>query len=376
MSNLKKFVFGLALVAVLFGVSFTSVSAQTAAELNAQIQLLLSQIAALQGGAPATGGYTFSTDLTIGSTGADVTALQNILISSGNLVMPAGTAKGYFGNLTKTAVMAWQTAHGVNPTGYVGPMTRAALNSMGGTMTPPVTGGATCPAGFNCTPTTPVSTTCPAGFTCTPVGGGTPTVGTGLSGSTGVVEDYTLMSSITNQDVGEDEEDVEVIGLVVEADSNSDLELTAVRVVFNESTNTTSDFEDYASEVSVWLDGEELARIDGSEFTDENNWTKTIALDDGAIIKAGETGDLTVAVSAVSNLDSSDDDPDSWTADITSLRYVDGRGDSTSEDPGTATRTFNFKSFASASDVELKITEDDDAINDFHIIEIDRKSVV
>ena len=128
MSNLKKFVFGLALVAVLFGVSFTSVSAQTAAELNAQIQLLLSQIAALQGGAPATGGYTFSTDLTIGSTGADVTALQNILISSGNLVMPAGTAKGYFGNLTKTAVMAWQTAHGVNPTGYVGPMTRAALN--------------------------------------------------------------------------------------------------------------------------------------------------------------------------------------------------------------------------------------------------------
>lgn len=41
--------------------------------------------------------------LGIGSTGADVVALQNTLISTGYLVMPTGVAKGYYGPLTKSA---------------------------------------------------------------------------------------------------------------------------------------------------------------------------------------------------------------------------------------------------------------------------------
>ena len=40
--------------------------------------------------------------------------------------MPAGVAYGYFGNLTKAAVAAYQTSVGITPAvGYFGPITRA-----------------------------------------------------------------------------------------------------------------------------------------------------------------------------------------------------------------------------------------------------------
>ena len=195
--------------------------------------------------------------------------------------------------------MAWQTVNGVMPAaGYFGPISQAKYAMLiAGTVispgTPPMT-GPFCPNGNpisnNCMPVTPVGPLCPNGNpisnNCAPVGT-TPPVDTGLTGSSGVVEDYTLISDFTNESVGEDESDVEVIGLEVEAGDNSDLELTAVRVVFDENgTSATSDFEDYASEVSVLLDGEEVARIDGDEFTDDNNWTKTIALDYQTIIQS------------------------------------------------------------------------------------------
>ena len=90
---------------------------------------------------PSTGaGYQFTTDLTIGSKGADVIALQDVLISKGFLTMPAGVAKGYFGTLTQTAVSKWQASAGITPAaGYVGPKSRAALNAMGGSTTPGTT---------------------------------------------------------------------------------------------------------------------------------------------------------------------------------------------------------------------------------------------
>lgn len=86
-------------------------------------------------GTSATTGTTFTRDLTVGSSGADVTALQTKLGVS---------ATGYFGSLTKAAVMSYQTANGIPSTGYVGPLTRAQLNAgsvvtTGGT----TTGGST-----------------------------------------------------------------------------------------------------------------------------------------------------------------------------------------------------------------------------------------
>lgn len=71
--------------------------------------------------------YNFTADLTVGSTGQDVTELQSILIAEGDLDIPTPT--GYFGILTKAAVIKYQIAHGITPaSGFVGPLTRAELN--------------------------------------------------------------------------------------------------------------------------------------------------------------------------------------------------------------------------------------------------------
>jgi hypothetical protein len=70
--------------------------------------------------------YTFTLFLGVGSTGTQVTNLQNYLIRKGFL---SGMATGYFGTLTQAAVKKYQTAHAISALGYVGPGTRAALNS-------------------------------------------------------------------------------------------------------------------------------------------------------------------------------------------------------------------------------------------------------
>src|SRR5690242_6971366 len=64
--------------------------AQTVADLQAQISQLLAQIQQLQsqlsaqgGGSGSMAGHSFTVDLTVGSKGADVTALQQVLINGG-----------------------------------------------------------------------------------------------------------------------------------------------------------------------------------------------------------------------------------------------------------------------------------------------------
>ncbi|OHA59317.1 MAG: hypothetical protein A2589_03370 [Candidatus Vogelbacteria bacterium RIFOXYD1_FULL_46_19] len=196
----------------------------------------------------------------------------------------------------------------------------------------------------------------------------TPAVPGNLEGDAGSVEEYELVSGINNEKVGEDEEDQEVIGVNITADEGSDLEFTAVKLVFDEGT-AASDFDEYAAEVAIFLDGEEVARVDADGFTDDNSWTRTLSLDSGAIVRAGETGELTVAVSGISNLDTNDA-TDTWTVDIRQVRFRDGAGDSTSEDPTLATRTFSFESFATAANSELKIRANDDLINNDRVIDV------
>src|SRR3989344_5406127 len=130
-------VLGLAMVLSLVGV--TPASAQTSADLQAQIASLLAQIQMLQAqlsgstGGTTGGSYNFTQTLTIGSRGSEVVALQEMLVAQGHLTMPAGVAMGYFGPLTRSAVAAWQMANGVSPAvGYFGPISRAKANSMGG----------------------------------------------------------------------------------------------------------------------------------------------------------------------------------------------------------------------------------------------------
>jgi peptidoglycan hydrolase-like protein with peptidoglycan-binding domain len=120
---------------------------------------------------------TYTRDLTIGSSGADVSALQAKLGVS--------PATGYFGSITKAAVMAYQAANGISSTGYVGPLTRAQLN-----------------AGSTVTTTTTTTTT----------GGSTTVVNTGIEGSVTANK-----SSVSNSTLREGDTMRQVLGVKLEA---------------------------------------------------------------------------------------------------------------------------------------------------------------
>ncbi len=70
-----------------------------------------------------------TTQLGIGSHGAQVTELQNFLATN-PLIYPQGTVTGYYGALTAAAVVQYQLAYNISPVGTVGPVTRASINSV------------------------------------------------------------------------------------------------------------------------------------------------------------------------------------------------------------------------------------------------------
>src|SRR3989344_1656337 len=152
----KKFVaraVGLALVLSMgFGIGTASAASLTTEQVSAIISLLqsfgadqstISNVqATLTGGTPTGGGSTpsgacsFTRDLSMGVRGDDVTCLQVYLNAGGHLSV---SATGYFGSLTKAAVMKWQSANGVSPaSGYFGSISKAKYSSLVAVVTPPV----------------------------------------------------------------------------------------------------------------------------------------------------------------------------------------------------------------------------------------------
>lgn len=75
---------------------------------------------------PAAHTFIFVYLLGVGSRGNAVQELQKRLIVEG---FYSGPVTGYFGQLTKAAVVRYQKAHGIMTTGMLGPITRASLNS-------------------------------------------------------------------------------------------------------------------------------------------------------------------------------------------------------------------------------------------------------
>ncbi|MBY0376469.1 peptidoglycan-binding protein, partial [Patescibacteria group bacterium] len=79
------------------------------------------------GDRPSTGCIELHTTLQLGSSGADVISLQQFLVSKSYLTVPSGVDMGYFGALTKSAVIAFQKANGTSADGVVGPLTRGKI---------------------------------------------------------------------------------------------------------------------------------------------------------------------------------------------------------------------------------------------------------
>lgn len=302
----------LAVVAIALALSVGATqanAAMTATELQAEIARLTALIAQISGGSTASAGYQFNTNLTVGSTGADVVALQDWLSAKGYLSIPAGTSKGYFGQLTKTAVAAYQASAGLPATGFVGPQTRAKLNASASVSTPS-------------TPTTPT----------TPVG---------LTGGEGQLTEVDNTSSDIESSLKEGEEDVKVFGAEFDAE-DSDVMVERVDVDFtldDDSTTESDNLEDYITEVSLFWGDKKLATLDVDEadvndgdssddLTDDDNDVYSFRFTGlNAVVKENDTAELYVAVSAVNNIDSTDTTGD-WKVIIPDdgIRAVDAAG--------------------------------------------------
>ena len=135
MNKFKIKIFGLTIAALLSVgalVPATS-SALTIDELMAQITALQAELQKLQGTVlpvVSTDKCSFIRSLTVGSKGDDVTCLQNYLTSTGHFTYSGG-ATGFFGSLTKAAVVKWQSANSVAPAaGYFGSLSRAKYDSL------------------------------------------------------------------------------------------------------------------------------------------------------------------------------------------------------------------------------------------------------
>jgi hypothetical protein len=71
------------------------------------------------------------------STNGDVTRLQSFLEGQGYFNR---VPTGYFGTVTLAAVINFQTSHQISGTGFVGPITRAAISALCGNPMPPPQG--------------------------------------------------------------------------------------------------------------------------------------------------------------------------------------------------------------------------------------------
>lgn len=276
---------------------------------------------------------SFTRNLTVGSTGADVTALQTKLG-----VTPA---TGYFGAITKAAVVAYQTANGIAPAaGYVGPITLAKLNY--------------------CAPVTTTTTT-----TTTTTGG---TTSTSLKGGAGdvIVSDT---STDVEDTMKEGEEDVNVLGFKVEADG-SDVEITSAKVTLSNEDYTTSSerLTDYVDGVSIFMGSKKIGSVDASDFSRDSGspdtFSKTISLDN-AVVADEDDAKFYVAVTAANSIDSEDMDNANWVVELNTLRFNDATGAILTADlDDVASTTFSFEDISEDDKIDLKTSATDpDAMN-------------
>ncbi len=318
---MKKFakVAGFAVALSLAVVS--TAGAQSVADLQKMIADLTAKIAAMSGS--STVSVTFTRDLTVGSTGSDVTALQNWLASKSYF---SGTATGYFGPITKAAVAAYQAANGIAPAaGYFGPVTRAKVNGSVTTTT-----------------TTTTTTTSTAG----------------LNGGESSLEDFDL-SSGDDSDIEEGGE-----GKILRARfdvEDADARIERVDFHVQGATGEETDPWQVFEKATLWVNGKEVAseNVDSkSDWSEEGNTSpNTYRLRFSglsSVAKEGERVEMVLKLSAANGVDTL---PAEWDIFIPDegVRAVDGMGidNYTGDDSDSVT----FDIVDAGQDEELKITE-------------------
>lgn len=335
-------------LAMIFTMSVPASNAQqTPEDLQKMINDLLAQIESLKGGeASATAsGYTWTRDLKTGATGADVMELQKFLNSDADTrvaatgVGSAGMETSYFGPATAAAVSKFQVKYRadilspaglVNPTGFFGPSTRAKANALN-TVTDP---------------TVPDED------------------GDGSTDEDEDEDEDTTLSGEASLDtfeiedgestVDEGDEDVE-IGVITAEFTDGDASISRLDITLD-GTGSAQPWDAF-EEVSLWVDGEEVARVaadDEDTYLDEDAGELRFAGLD-IIAMEDEEIEITVAATIQNNLDSTE--LVDWTLAATALRFFDADGVATTEDSAPVTDdTSTFEVQTAGTDEELGIS--------------------
>ncbi len=310
--------------------------AATTEELEAQIAALMAQITALQAGTTTTTTTTTGScasipaPLTIGSEGANVTALQNRLIAAGQ-VIPAG-ATGYFGTQTQSALAAWQAANGVTPAvGYYGPVTMAAMDA-------------------KCVPATDDSDD-----------DATDDEDDSTSGELGDGEGSIESANGVSADESNLEEGTEGGVLAFELEIEGDVEIDRLDVYAQEDGSASDDAEDYFVRAFLMVDGEEVAEVEVEDWDQDDYSVVSGSTGDdyrirfsglGLVLADGDEPEMQIGFEVLGSLDSADLSTD-WDVEAEEVRFVDGKGFSDTFDVNEA-ETFGFDAEEVA---ELDITE-------------------
>ncbi len=319
-------------VAMVLSAFAPSTQAQTTEELQAMINDLLAQVASLSGStsddsssAAGVCPFTWTRDLSTGSTGADVKALQQFLNANADTRVAAtgagsmGMETETFGPMTAAAVSKFQVMHRadvltpaglVNPTGYFGPGTRAKANSL-------------------CT--TAASTD--DSDDSTDDSDDSDSEDAELSGEASL--DSFEIESADEDELEEGAEDAPVaIGTFEFTDG--DAEISRIDVSASSSAgNDEVDPWDVLETVSLWVDGEMIAEVDAADeddYLDEDAGTLRFGGLD-IVAMEDEEVEITVAATFQSNLDDVADG-EGWEFAIETMRFFDADGVASTEDSG------------------------------------------
>ena len=339
-------------VAMVFTLA-TPAKAATSEELQAQIDALMAQISALQGGNDdsddsSSAACTFTRALTVGSEGADVKCLQDYLTPT--YFKNAGGSTGYFGPVTASAVAAWQTANGVSPAaGYFGPVSQAKYNAMMAMDDSDDSDDDSDDSDDSDDDSDSDE----------------------LSGEASL-DNLEVADGDDADDVEEGSEDVQVAEVTVEF-ADGDAMVTRLDIALDATTDGNDDVDPWDSfeEVSLWVDGDEVARMDASdedEYLDEDDGTLRFS---GLDIVAREDEEvvIVVAVSVQGSVDGSNDGAD-WDVAATGLRYEDADEVTSTETTAfdlqaaassysTATGEFTINEAGEGDDLDLESSDDD-----------------
>ena len=301
-------------------------------------------------GSAASASAVFSSPLTIGSKGADVTALQTWLITN-NFDIPAissgAATKGYFGQQTKMAVVKYQTSVGLPSTGFVGPLTIAKLNGVAaGTM---ATAPACNPVYYNCTPV--------AGVTPVVVAQASPLVMDGTDGSI-----TASLSSYAGNNTIKKGETKDLVAVKLQATA-APVSATRFDVRFNtrpwlyfstitlkDSTGTviaTKNLSGSADATEITVGSDYLVRFEGINAVITPGTDRTFVVS-GTVLSTTDklTSDVTVIVSI----------PSSSIRTINGKGYTDSIGLGTVAVSGTSGRTITLSSSGSTGNILGKLS--------------------